>query len=879
MSEGNGSGGGRTRGPRFPSSKFSVPRAPSRLVHRPRLFGHLDRGQERRLTLVVGSPGAGKTVLLADWLAVRPQGSSAWLTCDGADADPVRFFAGIIESCRRATGNPRIGEDAYELLTLDGEISADAVAALCDDLETKTGPLVLVLDDVHLVGDSAAEALTLLLEYRPPTLQLVLATRVDPQLRLHRMRAAEEIAEVRDRELTFSTEETAEFLTGFDVRLSVGDLGVVHQRSEGWAAGLQMAAISIHDSADPADAARRIELRGRTVAGYFLDEVLYRQPANVVDFMLATSVLDELSHGACTALCGPPGPALLEHAYTANLFVVNVDETARTFRYHHLIGEVLRSELHARDPSRERLLNMAAAEYLADVGEIGRAARHLLAAGEPTRAFTLLAERVIADFSVNRRLGSALDVDEAEPELFAGNVEILATLAAELLLRGSFDRGARALALAERTPLDPAGQPDAALRLTFVNALHSCFIGQLDEALEYSRRAPRPAVKAGERNEWVDALDAIDVLCHAYMGDFMATSQLADALAVLEPREPPREMLYPGAKSLAALYEGELGAAEALARAAQVAVSRLGFRRHYFSYHSERALALLALERRDLSTAAALTERALDIFVAGRPLFDFLAQVDRAKIWTADGNFEDALASLPAARSALRSDHSFLFGEADELEARLRLALGDREGAEAVATRIPGLRGAIVSAVVALASGKPDEAAETLDKAVAAGARMTVRSELELRLLRASVAALQGSPDCDRLVKDALSLAEQRGFVQTVLDTAPQIVLRLLSHAERYPRTDYYARLISGTLATRKSNPALAKNAPLPDPLTAAELRILQKLPLRLSYSELATDLHLSLNTVKTHLQHTYMKLGVTSRSDAVKRAAVLGLV
>jgi LuxR family transcriptional regulator, maltose regulon positive regulatory protein len=355
---------------------------------------------------------------------------------------------------------------------------------------------------------------------------------------------------------------------------------------------------------------------------------------------------------------------------------------------------------------------------------------------------------------------------------------------------------------------------------------------------------------------------------------------LADALAVVEPREPPREVLLPGAKSLAALYEGDLGVAEALARAAQVAVSRLGFRRHYFSYHSERTLALLALERRELSTAAAVTERALDIFVAGRPAFDFLAQVDRAKIWAADGNFEDALASLPAARAALRSDHSFLFGEADELEARLRLALGDRTGAKGAATRIPGVRGAIVSAVVALASGRPDEAVETLDGAVAAGAnRTTVRTDLEVRLLRASVAVMQGSPDCDQLVKASLSLAEQRGFLQTVLDIAPQLVVHLLSHAERYPRTEYYSRLISGALATRKSNPAIANNAPLPDPLTGAELRILQKLPLRLSYSELAADLHLSLNTVKTHLQHTYMKLGVTSRSDAVKRATALGLV
>ena len=207
-------------------------------------------------------------MLLADWLSSRPERPAGWLGCDEADGDPFRFFAGLIEALRRASGDPGLGEDARQLLDLDGAVSVDVVAALTDDLEGTGGPEALVIDDFHLTGTAGAKALGLLVEHRPPSLQLVLATRLDPQLRLHRMRSYGQLVELRDRDLSFSPEETKRFLASFDVELDEPDVDLVHDRSEGWAAGLQMAAISIVGSPDPFEAARRVEMHRHTVARY-----------------------------------------------------------------------------------------------------------------------------------------------------------------------------------------------------------------------------------------------------------------------------------------------------------------------------------------------------------------------------------------------------------------------------------------------------------------------------------------------------------------------------------------------------------------------------------------------------------------------------------
>jgi LuxR family transcriptional regulator, maltose regulon positive regulatory protein len=865
------------RSPRFPSSKFRAPKVVPGLVHRSRLLDQLDRGEQVRLALVVGPAGAGKTMLLADWLAARPKRPAAWLSCDAADADPARFVAAIIEAARCGFGEPRIGEDARQLMSLDGEVSADAVATLADDLESPEGVRVLVIDDFHLAGAASAEALRWLVEYHPPSLQLVLASRVDPPLRVHRMRANQDLVELRYADLAFSVEETRTLLAGFGVRLDEPELALVHSRSEGWVAGLQMAAISIHGSPDPATAAGRVELRRHTVAGYFLEEVLSQQPPEVAEFMLATSVLDELSVPACTAVYGQESAKMLEFLYGAHMFVAIVDDEARTYRYHHLIKEVLQTELHARNAVLEKRLHEAAAHYMIEVGQAGPAARHLLAAGAEAAAFSLLSDGVVRDVLTNPAVSSALDLDEIRPELFAGAPEFLLPLAAELLWRGAFERGSRAVALARQCRIDPDREPELAVRLALVNMLHCTFVGQFDEAVAHRERARPIETEADGVADWIVTLDTLAMYCHSYLGHFGQARQLADALTSAQVSAPLTEVLCPGVISQARLLEGALDEAGVLADSALAAARRLHFDRHYFNFHALRTTALLALERGDLAAAAEPVERALEIVGSARPVFNYLAQLDRARIWAAGGSLDQALASLPATRSALRSDQSVLLAGADELEARVRLGLGDHNGARRVTGQLPGDRQMVMSAIIALAAGHPEEAARALSDAPAEGT--TIRSDLELRLLRANIAVSQSSPEAPDLVRRALDAVERHGFVQTVLDTAPRLIEHVISNSDLYPKTRRLSPLITAGIKARRRAAPAPRQGRLLDPLTAAEIRVLEKLAERLTYTEMAAELHLSLNTVKTHLRRAYMKLGATSRSSAIARATSLGIL
>jgi hypothetical protein len=212
---------------------------------------------------------------------------------------------------------------------------------------------------------------------------------------------------------------------------------------------------------------------------------------------------------ACAALCGPGSAALLEVIYGSHLFVTMLDAQAGTYRYHQLIKEVLRSELHARDPDRERSLLVTAAGYLAEAGQVGLAARHLLAAGESTAAFSLLSDRVVRDYTVNPTLGSALDLDDIQPDLFAGAPEILVPLAADLLFRGAFERGARTFALAQQAGIDPDRQPELAAKLAFLSAEYYGLVGQLGESLAHRDRVHQLASHTVGLDDWSAAADVV----------------------------------------------------------------------------------------------------------------------------------------------------------------------------------------------------------------------------------------------------------------------------------------------------------------------------------------------------------------------------------
>ena len=326
--------------------------------------------------------------------------------------------------------------------------------------------------------------------------------------------------------------------------------------------------------------------------------------------------------------------------------------------------------------------------------------------------------------------------------------------------------------------------------------------------------------------------------------------------------------------SQAAFLEGVLG--EVAPWASTLPRPAYPLRPPLLQLHALWTMALLAFEQA-ICRAAEPVERALAMVSGARPAFNYLAQLDRARIWAAGGNLDEALASLPAARSALKSGHSVLLPMADELEARLRLGLGDQNGATGVTGRLPDDRRIVMSAAIALAAGDPAQAAQALSKAPAEGA--TTRADLELRLLRASAAIGQSSPQAPALARQALAVAERHGFVQTVVDTAPQLVEHLIANPDLYPRTEQRAALITAGLKARKRTAPANGQGKLPDPLTAAEIRVLEKLSQRLTYTEIAAELYLSLNTVKTHVRHAYMKLGATSRSSAIKRAAILRIL
>ena len=283
---------------RFALTKFRPTTLPATLVTRSVLHDRLTAGAGQRLTVVVGSAGAGKSVLLSSWAAARAPGVTSWLSCDEADANPARFWAGFIEAPRSV--EPEFGADAADLLAMDGVASADVTASIANDAAKLPAGSALIVDDFQNAAPAVGGSMTDLVERWPAeTAQLVLASRSDPALRLHRLRMSAELCEIRDRDLQFSLAECGGLLTKFGVEVAAADLALFHRRSEGWAAALQMAALSLRGTRDPARTARALDVGGHAIAEYFIYEVLEQQLPEVVRFMLDTSVLEELTAGAC----------------------------------------------------------------------------------------------------------------------------------------------------------------------------------------------------------------------------------------------------------------------------------------------------------------------------------------------------------------------------------------------------------------------------------------------------------------------------------------------------------------------------------------------------------------------------------------------------
>jgi LuxR family maltose regulon positive regulatory protein len=868
---------GSSQGPRFALAKFRLPTLPPTLVTRSVLHDQLTAGADQRLTVVVGPAGVGKSLLLSSWAAAKPAGVASWMSCDEADADPVRFWAGFIEASGVVA--PWFGADAADLLAMDGIMSADATASIANDAAKLPAGSAVIVDDFHHAAAAVAGDMTDLVERWPVgTAQLVLSSRFDPPVRLHRLRMAGELCELRDRDLYFSLAESRDLLANFGVEVAAADLALLHERSEGWAAALQMAALSLRGSTDPARAARALNVRGHAIAEYFIAEVLQQQPPEVARFMLDTSVLDDLTAGACVAVTErQDAAALLRSIGAANLFLVALDDEQTSFRYHQLVHELLRAELRARDRGREQALQSRAAEWFAATGDTRRAARHFLAAQQVDRALALLQDRVVADYLHDPAPPPPLDLSTVPPSLLADAPDGLLTLAADLLVSGDATRGGEYLDLLERSrsPIPPESR--LAARLAAMRTLQYALTGQADQALAEGLEARAIQERTQLADDWVAVVPMILMHVHTWLEDFPAVErEAAAAMATPAISEPVKLVHVRGTQALAWFEAGHLADATDAASAAETEARRRGFGQHFFAIEHLRALAGLALERRDLDTAEQLTEEALSISERGRPVFEFLALLDRASIWAARGQVHEALATVEAARLILAGSGSVLLARADELEALLRLSLGDLRSPLELASELPAARRELLLARIALATDDHQTAREHLQSPPG---EPTPRRALVRQILLAAAAIAGGDPMAAGILGGALEAARHEGFLHTVVTTAPQVTCYLVEHSPQAASDPFREQLVNAALEVRATQPNASPSGRTPiAPLTAAETGILKLLPTS-TYLQIAATLYISRNTVKTHLRSIYQKLGATSRSEAIERAVDLRLL
>ena len=876
------------------ATKLHAPRRRRGLVDRPRLAARFGDGRDRpALTLVSAPAGFGKTTLLTEWLADVDR--TAWFSIDAGDDEPGVFWAYVIRALRSVA--PDVGEAAAAILAAAPASIEPVLASLLNDLDALDGDLHLVLDDYHLVGaPEIHEGVAFLLEHLPPTAHLVVATRADPPLPLARLRARGELLEVRAADLRFTPDEARAYLNdAMGLSLGADDVTALGGRTEGWIAALQLAALSLRGRADTAAFIASFTGDDRFVVDYLVEEVLDRQPADVRAFLLRTSVLDRLTGPLCDAVTGgSDGKATLESLDRANLFLVPLDSWRTWYRYHHLFAEMLRARLADAEP-REVVadLHRRASAWFAGDGDVPEAIAHAMAADDHERVAELveraapmlrrsrqeatlrrwlewLPDRVYADrpvltialvgarMSTGDLTGVAALLDSVEPWLDSDRVPVvfdheeMARLPAQVavyraalaLLAGdtaaTLAHAHRALALTDPTDHFRRGSAAAIVGLVHWR------LAELDAARERYRVAVR---------EFTDAGFVPDVLgCSLALADIeLALGRLGDAVRT-----------YEAALALAGDQPGVRGAADMHVGLAEVMVER----------------ADLGAAARHLRAAGELGD------YAGLPQNAYRRRVAAARLRHAEGDPAAALALLDEAAAVYNTDFLPSVRPIPALRARVHLAAGDVAAAARWADEcgvsadddLDYLREYehATLARLLLARRDPDTALRLVDRLYAAAdAGGRERAAIELLVLRALALDASGRREpAGAALAEALTRAEPEGYVRVFADELPALAALL-----RAVPGDVAGGLARRVLAAA-TEAAEAKPRPhdLVDELSGRELDVLRLLRSDLSGPEIARELVVSLNTVRTHTKNIYAKLGVGTRRQAVRRADELGL-
>jgi LuxR family maltose regulon positive regulatory protein len=858
------------------------------VVSRP---GLRERLGSARVTVVSAPPGSGKTVLLRSWIAETSLAERAgWVAVGRDEQDPQQFWLSALGALRQTTPGSALVRELTGAPDLDGWA---IVERLLKDLAPLQDRLWLVIDDLHeLRSPEARRQLELLVMRAPQELRFVLAGRQDVPLGLHRVRLEGELAEIRANDLRFTMEEAGALFAAAGVELPGRALELLVDRTEGWVAGLRLAALSLAGHPDPEQFAAEFSGTDRTVAEYLLAEVLERQDEQVRRLLLRTSVLDRVNGELADLLTGESGgERVLQDLEEANAFVVSLDATRSWFRYHHLFAGLLQLELRRAEPAEVTALHELAAGWLAGHGYPVEAVRHAQAARDWGLAVRLLADHwtglhLSGQEATVHALMAAFPA--AAPEVDA---ELAAVAAADELAMGSMAVAERYLGLAEREAASvPDGRRGQAQVLLGVVRLQVA--GRSGNQTARASQAQRLLVAAeAAEGGWPGSGDDLRALALVEIGNGetwagpldQAESHLEQGLALA------RRIGRPYLEFMALAYRAEIelmrrfSRAEELSRQAIALAERHGWMDDRFAGFGAMTLGSALAWQGRLVEAEPWVQRAERIHRAeANPAAAMGSLYVRGQFELGRGRIAAALAAFQTAQR-LAGPHPL----GRPLRAWLLHAMvspGDREQAEQILVGLDERdrdRGEIriATAVLRLAQEDPNAASAALVPVLDGAIRVGWQSWLaEAFLLEAIARDALGDPvAAGPALERAHDLAEADGSLMWFLMHPAPGLLRQHAH-----RGTAHAALLTGILDLLSGNQPAAPSArprPALEPLSGSELRVLRYLPTHLSAPEVASALSVSTSTVKTHMRNLYAKLGAHSRAEAVERGRALGML
>jgi LuxR family maltose regulon positive regulatory protein len=903
-------------------SKLFVPRPRRDAIPRPRLIERLNQGVQRTMSLVSAPAGFGKSTLVAEWVALCGR-QTAWLSVDEGDSDLSRFLIHLVAAVQ--TVSVGVGRDASAALQSPQPPPSEAIlTALINEISALPDSMVLVLDDYHAVDAAPIDAAVgFLIEHLPQQVHLVIATREDPQLPLSRLRARDQLTELRAADLRFTPGEASDFLGRvMGLSLSAQDVAALEERTEGWIAGLQLAALSLQGQEDVSTFIQAFAGDHRYIVDYLVDEVLRSQLDDVRSFLLRTAILERLTGTLCDAVTGQKGGASrLEALERGNFFVVPLDDRRQWYRYHHLFADVLSAHLMAEQPDRVSMLHRRASEWYERNGSPADAIHHALAAEDFERAADLV-ERAGPAMARNRQEATLLRWMQSFPEELMQFRPVLSVqYAGTLLVNGKLE-GVEARLRDAELMLDAStdvrvgpGAPPAQMIVVDEEEFR-LLPGSI--AVYRAGSAMAQGDVAGTIRHAQHALALVPKTDHLRRGS--AAALLGLAYWASGELETGHRMYAEGMDSvrMAGNISDALGCSIALADI-RITQGRL----HEATGTYERSLRLasvhggpalrgtadmyvgmsrLHLERNDAQTATDLLLRSKELGpLAGLPQNPYRWCVAMANVRAAQGDLDGAVDMLTEAGQVYVGDFFPPVRPVAAMKARVLAAQGRVHEAFSWAAdhrvsaddelsylrefehltlarlllarhRLDGLEGSL---------SNPMRLLERLLKAAEEGKR--TGSVIEILVLLSLAHQLRSDiPAAVNVLQRALGLAEPEGYVRMFVDEGPPMEELLREVAARGAAREYSRSLLAtldGEGQERQKKAALPASQLLVDPLSERELDVLRLLRSELSGPEIARELVVALSTVRTHTKSIYSKLDVTSRRAAVKRAAELGLI